>query len=99
MELDAVEGLRAGHEVTIRIDSGAVLKGGWTVFLLPLLVFIVGAAAGPDVARILGIGLRGEGASIVLGGLLLILTFLGIYLRARRPGYQKKLTPEIVDFG
>jgi len=98
LELEAVEGLRAGHEVTIEVDSKEVLKGGGTVFILPLIAFIIGAAAAPDLARIVGIGLQGELASILLGGLLLGLTFLAIYLRARRPNHQKKLMPKIVDF-
>lgn len=98
MELEAVEGLKPGHEVTVEIDSGAVLKGGTAVFLAPLIAFIVGAAAGPDAARLLGVRLPGEIASIVLGGALLVLTLLGVYLRARRPKYQQKLTPKIIAF-
>ena len=98
LELDTVEGLKPGHEVTIEIDSGAVLKGGTAVFLAPVIAFIVGAAAGPDAARLLGVKLPGEVASIALGGVLLGLTFLGVYLRARRPKVQKKLTPRIIAF-
>ncbi len=98
LELDAVEGLHPGQEVTIQIDSREVLKGGWTLFILPLIFFIVGAAAAPDLARLLGVTIPSELASIALGGFLLGLTFLGIYLRARNPKYQKKLTPKIVDF-
>jgi positive regulator of sigma E activity len=98
LEVDAVEGLRPGHEVSIRIDSGEVLKGGWTVFILPLIAFIVGAAAAPDLSRILGLSFSKELASFLLGGVLLGVTFLGIYLRARSPKYQKRVTPTIVDF-
>lgn len=98
LELDAVEGLKPGHEVTIEIDSGAILKGGTAVFLAPVIAFIVGAAAGPDVARLLGVKLPGETASVVGGVVLLALTFLGVYLRARRPKVQKQLTPRIIGF-
>jgi sigma-E factor negative regulatory protein RseC len=98
MELEAIEGLRAGHEVTIEIDSKEVLKGGWTVFILPLIAFIVGAAAAPDLTRVLGMRLRAEIASLLFGGLLLGLTFLGVYLRARRPSYLKRVTPRIVEY-
>jgi len=98
MEVDAVEGLCPGQEVTIQIDSRELLKGGWTFFILPLIVFIVGAAVAPDLTRILGIRLRADLASIVVGGLFLGLAFLGIFVRARSAKYQKKLTPRIVDF-
>ena len=98
LELEAIEGLHPGHEVTIQIDSREVLKGGWTIFILPLMSFIVGAVAAPDIVRALGARVPSELASIAIGGFLLCLTFLGIYLRARNPKYQKKLTPRIVDF-
>ena len=98
MELEAVEGLKPGQEVTVEIDSGAVLKGGTAVFLAPLIAFIVGAAAGPDASALLGVSIPGEIASILLGGALLVLTFLGVYVRARRPKYQQKLTPKIIAF-
>ena len=98
LELDAVEGLKPGHEVTIEIDSGAILKGGTAVFLAPVIAFIVGAAAGPDVARLLGVRLPGEMASVILGAVLLGLTFLGAYLLGRRPKVHRKLTPRIIAF-
>lgn len=98
LELDAVEGLKPGHEVTIEIDSGAVVKGGTEVFLAPLIAFIVGAAAGPDTAKLLGVRLPGEIASIILGGVLLVLMLLGVYLHSRQPKVQKKLTPRIIAF-
>jgi positive regulator of sigma E activity len=98
LEVEAVEGLHPGQEVTIQIDSRAILAGGWTVFILPLIAFIVGAVAAPELTRAVGIRMPGDLASIVLGGFLLSLTFLGIYLRARSPKYRKKLTPRIVDF-
>jgi len=98
LEVEAVEGLHPGQVVTIQIDSRQILKGGWTVFILPLIAFIVGAAAAPDLTQVLGVGISGELASILLGGLLLGLTFLGIYLRSRSLKYREKLTPKIVDF-
>lgn len=99
LEVEAVEGLRPGQEVMIEVDSAAVLKGGAAMFILPLIAFIVGAAAAPDLARIVGLRIGSELASILLGLILLGLVFLGIYLRARKPKYQRKLTPKIVDFG
>jgi len=98
LEVEAVEGLHPGQEVTIQIDSREMLKGGWTVFILPLIAFIVGAAAAPDLMRAVGIRIPRDVASILLGGFLLGLTFLGVYLRARNPKRSKKLTPKIVDF-
>jgi len=98
LEVQAVEGLHPGQEVTVQIDSRAILTGGWTVFILPLIAFIVGAVAAPELTRAAGIRIPGDLSSIILGGFLLGLTFLGIFLRARSPRYRKKLTPKIVDF-
>ncbi len=98
LEVEAMEGLHPGQEVTIQIDSREMLKGGWTIFILPLIAFIVGAVAAPDLMHAVGMRLPGDLASILLGGFLLGLTFLGIYLRSRGPKYRKKLTPRIVDF-
>lgn len=98
LEVEAVEGLHPGQEVTIEIDSREMLKGGWTIFILPLIAFIVGAVAAPELLPVVGITIPGDVASIILGGFLLGLTFLVIYLRARNPKHRQKLTPKIVDF-
>jgi len=99
LEVEAVEGLQSGQGVTIEIDSRQMLKGGWMVFILPLIAFIVGAAAAPELVRAVGIPIPGDLASILVGGVLLGLTFLVIYLRSRNSKRQKKLAPRIVDFG
>lgn len=98
LELEAVEGLHPGQEVRIEIDSREMLKGGWSVFILPLIAFIVGAAVAPELVRGVGIAIPADLASILLGGLLLGLTFLVIYLRSRNRKPQKQVAPRIVDF-
>jgi positive regulator of sigma E activity len=98
LEVEAVEGLNPGQEVTIEIDSREMLKGGWTVFILPLIAFIVGAVVAPEIVRVIGLKMPKDVASIILGGFLLGITFLGIYLRSRRPRARDKLAPRIVDF-
>jgi positive regulator of sigma E activity len=97
LEVEAIEGLHPGQEVTIEIDSREILKGGWTVFILPLIAFLLGAVAAPDLMRIIGLRVRSDVASILVGSLLLGATFLGIYLRSRNPKRREKLTPKIVD--
>ncbi len=57
---------RAGDQVVIQADQGAVLRAVWWVYLLPLLLAIVGAAGllaitGNEMAAMLGllVGLAG----------------------------------------
>jgi positive regulator of sigma E activity len=98
LEVEAVEGLHAGQEVTIEINSREMLKSGWTVFILPLIAFIVGAVAAPEIVRVIGFKMTNDVASIILGGFLLVITFLGIYLHSRQTGHGSNLAPRIVDF-
>ena len=98
LEVEAVEGLHPGQEVTIEIDSREMLKSGWTVFILPLIGFVVGAVVAPEIARVIGLKMPKDVASVILGGLLLGITFLVIFLRSRRPKARDKLAPRIVDF-
>ena len=98
LEVEAVEGLHPGQEVTIEIDSREMLKSGWTVFILPLIAFIVGVVAAPEIVRVIGLKIPNDLASIILGALLLGVAFLGIYLRSRHPGHGSNLAPRIVDF-
>ena len=98
LEVEAVEGLHPGQEVTIEIDSREMLKSGWTVFILPLIAFIVGVVVAPEIVRVLGLKIPNDVASIILGALLLAIAFLGIYLRSRSSKGCGKLAPRIVDF-
>jgi sigma-E factor negative regulatory protein RseC len=98
LEIKAPDGLRPGHEVTLEIDPAEIVKSSWTLFIFPLIALIVGAAAGPDVMRILGMRIPSDLASILLGVLFLGLAFLAAFHRSRSLDCRQKLEPKIVDF-
>ncbi len=97
MRIEAVEGLEEGQEVTIEIESKAVLKAGFLVFIMPLLMFIVGALIAEKVFGLLGVGIGKDAGAFLLGFLFLIVTFAIVYFADKRARKKRKLEPRIVE--
>lgn len=87
IRLAASPGLRRGDTVDLGIQERALLQAAATVYLLPLILLLVGAAAGERLA--VAVGGHGDwGALAVVGLILLGWWALAPRLRARIPAVQ-----------
>ena len=96
MRIQAVEGLKEGQKVKIEIGSKAVLKAGFLIFILPLLMFIAGALIAEKVFGFLGFRIGKDAGAFLLGFLFLIFTFAIVHFIDRRERKKRKLEPRIV---
>jgi sigma-E factor negative regulatory protein RseC len=86
-------GADVGDLVTIHLSSHTLLKGAVVLYLIPVLGFLAGAAAGSGFSRQLGIG--ETGAAIFFGLAGLVLGFIITAMISKRMSASNRLTPEI----
>jgi len=86
-------GARAGDTVIVSLGSGVVVKSAAVVYLLPIIGFIAGAAAGASMYH--GLGISETISAVLFGFGGLAVGFLTTILLSRSAEVQSALTPEI----
>jgi len=86
-------GARVGDTVIVSLRSGLVVKSAAIVYLLPIVGFISGAAAGASVYH--GLGIPETIAAVLFGFGGLAVGFLITIFLSRLTEVQSALTPEI----
>jgi len=87
-EVPKIQGLEIGDEVKVEERRLSQVKGGFLIFILPLLLLLSGYLLGESVAVSLGHE-SGQTAGLITALLLFCLPFLAIYLvgaKRRRAG-------------
>ncbi len=87
LTVDAVDGLEPGQKVVVAIDRSVSLRSVLLLFGLPLAGLVAGAVAGNTWPFL---GLTRDACSVVLAGVLLVVSFLV----ARRCDRRTKREPE-----
>ena len=87
--------LQIGQEVSVEISSGEMLKGGFMIFILPLLMFLVGAATGKPVLRVLFSDISADAAAVLTGSVLFVVSLAVAALIYRSENKKRKLKPQL----
>ena len=95
IELNPSDDFNIGQEVVIEISSGETLLGGFFIFILPLIAFIIGALIGPEITRLLDISFDPNLAAIICGLVLLAISLIVAAFIYRSEKKKKKLTPKM----
>ncbi len=95
VELDKIDLFEVGQEVVVEISSSETLKGGFFVFILPLIAFIMGAWGGPKVFELLNISIGADLERMIAGFGLLSLSLVAVTLLYRSEKKKQKLKPRI----
>ena len=96
MEVAAVNtiGARVGDRVVIKMDTAPFLKATFLVYLFPILLLVVGAAAGEWISRSSGIDSPWPAALLGFGSLavgLLLMTIIAGRL-AKKDAYRPRIS-------
>ncbi len=96
MEVEALNtaGARIGDRVVIGFETAPLLKVSFLLYIFPILALIVGAAVGHAAAPYLA--LDPSATSIVLGFLLVFLSFLIIRKKGNRLAAREEYHPKVI---
>jgi len=93
--LDQADLFKAGQVVEIEISSRETLLGGFFVFILPLIAFIIGAMHGPKIFKLFNISIGAELAAMSAGFLLLSVSLAAATALYRSKRKKQKLKTRI----
>ena len=82
--------------MTLEVSSRALLSSGFKVFLLPLIMFLVGALAAAPLFRKANVTMDTNAAGILVGFGLMIVTFALVFVFERKKSRVSALSPRIV---
>lgn len=87
-------GARAGDRVVIKLGTSPFLKATFLVYMFPVLLLVVGAAAGEWISRSAGLGSPLPSALLGFGSLAAGLVFMRIIARrlAEKAEYRPRIT-------
>ena len=89
-------GASPGDRVVMALQSGALLKAAFRVYVIPVLGILAGAGAAQVAVEVLRGG-QGAGAAAGIGGAAgAVLALLAQRLHSRRPGGAGTLRPRVV---
>jgi sigma-E factor negative regulatory protein RseC len=96
MEVEAINdvGARVGDQILLSIKSATVLKVSFLLYIFPILLMLVGAVIGQNVAPIFS--LNPSGLSAALGITCFIISFILIRFTGTRLAEKKEYRPHIV---
>ena len=96
MEVEAVNvaGARVGDQILLRINSGAVLKVSFLLYVFPILLMLAGAVAGQLLAPSFGMNPSGLSAAVGVGCFLF--SFILIRRTGSRLARQKSYRPRVI---
>ena len=87
-------GARVGDRVVIKLGTSPFLKATFLVYMFPVLLLVVGAAAGEWISRSAGLGSPLRSALLGFGSLAAGLVFMRIIARrlAEKAEYRPRIT-------
>ena len=94
MEALNVAGARVGDQILLRIESGAVLKVSFLLYVLPVLIMLAGAVIGQSLGPSLGLNPSGLSAAVGVGCFLM--SFVLIRRTGNRLAKQKSYRPRVI---
>ena len=97
MRVTVDEEVAPGDIVTVEVSSRALLSSGFMVFILPLIMFIIGAIVASPIFDRMEIGMKSSTAGILVGFGLMILTFALVFVFERKSSRVSALSPRIVS--
>ena len=83
-EVENTIGAKVGERVRIEIPSSIVLKGALLFYTLPLVALILGMVLGITITDRLGFEKASQPAGLILGLILLVLSFILIWRHGKR---------------
>jgi len=95
VELPQGKDFEPGQQIRIEISSAETLKGGFAIFIIPLIAFLIGAVLGDTIFSAAGVGLHGDIASIICGFLFLLIALAVASLIYRSDRKSRKLAPRV----
>jgi sigma-E factor negative regulatory protein RseC len=96
MEVEAVNvaGARVGDQILLRVDTGAVLKVSFLLYVFPILLMLAGAVVGQVLAP--SFDLNPSALSAVVGVGCFLMSFFLIRLTGNRLAKQKSYRPRVI---
>ena len=96
MRVKAVKEVEPGDIVTVEVNSRALLSSGFMVFILPLIIFIIGALAAAPLFRKMNLSMDSNAVGILVGFVLMIVTFFIVFVFEQRRSHVSALSPRII---
>jgi len=96
MHVKAGKEVEPGDMVTVEVNSRPLLSSSFMVFLLPLIMFIIGALAAAPFFRKMNLAIDDNAVGILAGLALMILTFVFVFVFERRRSRVSALSPSII---
>ena len=96
MEVEAINkaGARVGDRIVLSFESTSLLKACFLIYVFPILLMILGAAIGLQVAPIVGLNASGLSAVFAFSSLGLALWF--VKFRGNKMAQNTKYRPTII---
>jgi len=96
LEAENTIGAMVGDKVVFTADTAAILRAGAMVYLLPLIAFIAGVVIGQVYTDMMPVDLNADLVSAIIGFVLLLATYLGLYVYNKKTADKDTPTPKIV---
>ncbi|HBL35790.1 MAG TPA: hypothetical protein DDZ55_03170 [Firmicutes bacterium] len=88
--------LKQGDRVTVGFNSTSLLRAGFLVYAVPLVLFLLGYLGGARLGDLLWGAVWAEVSGVIGGALALVLTYFSLHIYDRRlrklPHYQPQIT-------
>lgn len=96
MEVDAINtaGARVGDRIVLNLESGPLLKATFLLYVFPIILLIIGAAVGQQIATMLG--QESSGLSVLLGFIFLFAAVLFVKKKANNMAGRDQYRPTII---
>jgi len=88
------DGAQVGDQVRLSVTTRSFLYSSFLLYIVPLIVLIIGAVIGKEIAPLFEIGLDANALSAIMGTGLMGLSFLGIRIATMLMN-RKKYMPQI----
>ncbi len=96
VEAENTIGAMVGDKVAFTANAGSILRAGAMVYLLPLIAFIAGVVIGQVYSDMISKELNADLVSAIIGFVLLLATYLGLYFYNKKSGGRNTPMPKIV---
>jgi len=96
VEAENTIGAMVGDRVAFTADTGAVLRSGAMVYLIPLAAFIAGVVIGQVYTDMISKDWNADLVSAIIGFALLGATYFGIYLYNKKDRSSGSYAPKVI---
>ena len=96
MEVKAlnVAGAKVGDQIVLNLETSSLLKVTFLLYVFPILLLIMGAALGQEIASL--IGFNPSGLSAILGFSFFFAALLIIKIKANKLAKRNSYRPKII---